>query len=70
MAQAPGPRGSPHEPQGPAARGGAGAEPREPTANVESWRAGRVAWQRGHDGSSPERVRRSKRWPHWLHEYS
>ena len=70
MEQAPGPRGSPHIPQG--AADGAPSEDEEPfaTANTDSCFSSSALAQAGQLGASPSRVRYSKWWPQARHAYS
>jgi hypothetical protein len=59
--QAPGPRGSPHVPQGP--DGGAIVDlagPLECAANTDSCFCSSTPWHAGHDGDCLSRVRYSK----------
>jgi hypothetical protein len=51
MEQAPGPRGSPQDPHGPAGEA-EGEEPFAETANTESWGSSLVAWHFGHSAFS------------------
>src|SRR5690242_13924912 len=70
--QAPGPRGSPHMPQGPA-DATAGADwlgDGAPTANTESCFWSSALAHDGHAGVSPALVRNSKRWPQERQAYS
>jgi|GEM_PF-3952222 len=68
-AQAPGPRGSPHEPHAPIA--GCGSPP--PlllTANVDSSFSSLALLHVGQVGLAEPMTRVSNRWPHFLHAYS
>jgi hypothetical protein len=71
MEQAPGPRGSPHIPQG-AAEGVAAREDDAPfaTANTDSCFSSSALAQAGQLGVSRSRVRNSKWWPQARHAYS
>ena len=70
MEQAPGPRGSPHIPQGEA--DGVAREDDEPfaTANTDSCFSSSALAQAGQLAVSLSRVRYSKRWPQARHAYS
>lgn len=70
MEQAPGPRGSPHIPQG--AADGVLGEDEGPvaTANPDSCFSSSALAQAGQLGASRSRVRYSKWWPQARHAYS
>lgn len=69
MEQAPGPRGSPQVPQGPA-EGMDADPPLADTAKTDSCGASFLLWQRGQAGFSLPRTRASKRCLHRLQMYS
>jgi hypothetical protein len=72
MEQAPGPRGSPHEPHG-LVVSEAKAEPDPPfelTAKTDNCFSRSWPAQAGQAGDRPSRVRNSKRWPQPRHAYS
>ena len=69
MEQAPGPRGSPHDPQAPA-EGGLEAEPLLDTANVESCGASCWLWHFGHSAFCRPYTRASNEWSQSLQMYS
>ena len=65
MEQAPGPRGSPHAPHGPAGASSArGDEALVLTAKVDNCLLRAVPSHDGHTGARSARVKCSKRWPH------
>jgi hypothetical protein len=70
MEQAPGPRGSPHAPQGDAAAVLSGDEAPFATANTDSCFSSSALAQAGQLGDSRSRVRYSKWWPQARQAYS
>lgn len=69
--QAPGPRGSPQEPQGPGASRAAALELPEWAEKTESCRSSLLLLHEGHWGVSPEpRTSVSNLWSHFLQAYS
>src|SRR5882724_2291860 len=73
MEHDPGPRGSPHMPQAPAAPVGPDEREGEAavvTANADSCFSSSALAQRGQLGDCPSRVRYSKWWPQPRHAYS
>lgn len=70
MEQAPGPRGSPHDPQGDAEGVLSGDEAPFATANTDSCFSSSALAHAGQLGDSRSRVRYSKWWPQARHAYS
>ena len=69
MEQAPGPRGSPQDPQGPADGTDADA-PFAATANTDSLAVRLLPWHFGQEALSSPKTRASNSCRHVLHEYS
>ncbi len=70
MEQAPGPRGSPHEPQAPEAAADSPEELRVDTAKTESCGAKCLPWHLGQAAFWLPKIRASNRCSHWVQTYS